>query len=111
MRDLVVALAPTAVVAGRLELVGSAPAPTEQMFARTTVLLQPVGGQPTFPPPVGPVSADKTFRVTGAMPGRYAVQSGSLPGYPTLKSVTLAGTDITDSACSKWRERISPIWC
>ncbi len=96
VRDLVVALAPTPVVAGRLEFVGSAPAPTEQMFSRTTVLLQPVGGQATFSPPVGPVSADRTFRVTGAMPGRYAVQSGNLPGYPTLKSVTLAGTDITD---------------
>lgn len=96
VRDLVVALAPTPVIAGRLELVGSAPAPTEQMFGRTTVLMQPVGGQPAFSPPVGPVSADRTFRVTGAMPGRYAVQSGNLPGYPTLKSVTLAGTDITD---------------
>jgi hypothetical protein len=96
VRDLVISLEQTAAITGRLELVGGAPAPTEQMFGRTTVLLAPVVSLSAIPTPVGPVSADKSFRVTGAMPGKYIVQSGTLPGYPTLKSVTLGGADITD---------------
>ena len=34
--------------------------------------------------------------MASAMPGKYFVQAGVLPGYPSLKSVTLAGNDLTD---------------
>jgi len=57
----------------------------------------------TDPPPrnrsyVASMTADGSFRMPGVVPGRYVVYpSISVPGWPTLKSVTLGGVDITDT--------------
>ena len=96
VRDLVVALAPTAVVAGRLQFIGASPQPTEQVLTRLSIALQPVvisAGAMALAAS-GRVRANATFQVIGAVPGKYTVSFADSPW--GLKTVTLAGTDVTD---------------
>jgi hypothetical protein len=97
---LVVALNRALAVTGRVQWIGGAPQPPAQMLNRATIILQPVsmadplasmGGSP-----VGRFSPDATFAAPGALPGKYTITANVLPGFPTLKSVTVGGMDITD---------------
>lgn len=97
---LVVGLQAGATITGRLEFSGNAPPPPPpgpQARANGVQLMS------TDPPPrnrsyVGSITADGSFRVPGVVPGRYVVYPFiSVPGWPTLKSVTLGSVDITDT--------------
>ena len=94
---LVVSLSQSVNVNGRVQFVGSAAQPTEQMLTSSSVSLQPVvvpGGLAATAS--GPVTGSGTFRAVGAAPGSYTPSFSGLRGFPNLRSVTLAGADITD---------------
>lgn len=83
-------------VRGRVQYVGAAPQPPAQQFQRISVLLSPINFVRTPFSGVSPVAQDGSFLVTGLPPGKYMPTIPALPGYPTLKSITLGGQDITD---------------
>ena len=97
INNLVVSLGPAPSISGRLQFVGSSPQPTEQMLTRGGITLQPAAA-PTAPyiPSMGPVAANASFRIASAMPAKYTFSAIPVPGYSTLKSVTVAGVDLTD---------------
>ena len=86
-------------VAGRVQWIGAAPQPAANVFNRITASLQAVS--PTDPLASasfanGRFQPDGTFTVPGALPGKYTLNVQTLPGFPTLKSVTMGGMDLTD---------------
>lgn len=81
---------------GRLQYVGAAPQPPPQQFQRISVILSPINFARAPFAANGTIAQDGSFQVTGIMPGKYTVNVPALPGYPTLKSVTLGGQDVTD---------------
>jgi hypothetical protein len=85
-------------VRGRLQYVGAAPQPPAQQLQRAGVNLIPVTFARTPFSAAGVISQDGSFVVQGITPGKYTVNVPGLPGYPTLKSVTLGGIDLTDLA-------------
>lgn len=95
---LVVGLQPGATLSGRLEFVGTRPPPSGEALARGNgVQLNSMESPPRSSSYAGQASADGTFRIAGVIPGRYvAFPIVSLPGWPTVRSVTLGGVDITD---------------
>jgi hypothetical protein len=95
---LVIALNHPASVRGRVQYVGAAPPPAPETLNRATAVLQPVAVLPagTVVLAVSPIAPDSTFRIDTVLPGKYAVGAIAMPGFPTLKSVTAAGADITD---------------
>jgi len=97
---LVISLNRSPTVSGRVEWVGAAPPPPAQMLQRASVSMQPASTLDPFSVimggAVGRFSPDAAFVVPGAVPGKYIISSNALPGYPTLKSVVVGGTDITD---------------
>jgi hypothetical protein len=102
VRGLVISLNRALNVAGRVQWIGAAPPPTAQMLQRAPLLMTPSN----FLDPlttqirtaVGRMSPDATFVVTDAVPGKWIITPTVMPGYPTLKSVTIGGLDITDMA-------------
>lgn len=97
LAGLNVALSEGLTVNGRIQFVGSAPQPTEQLLTRSSMALQelaPTGGGITFAS--GPVTAAGTFKAAGAVPGKYRASFSGVPGYANLKSVTLSGVEIMD---------------
>jgi hypothetical protein len=99
---VVVGLQPGATITGRLEFSGAAPPPPPPA-APTAGRANGVQLNSIDPPPRnrsynGAIGADGTFRIPGVVPGRYTVTPFlSLPGWPTIKSVTLGGIDIADT--------------
>jgi hypothetical protein len=97
---LVISLNKSPSVRGRVEWVGAAPPPPAQMLQRASVSMLPASTLDPFSAlmqgAIGRFSPDATFVVAGAVPGKYIISSNPLPGYPTLKSVVVGGTDITD---------------
>ena len=93
---LIVALNRSLTVRGRLQYAGAAPQPPAQQLQRAGVTLLAMNLARTSS--AGVVAPDGTFAVQGIAPGKYAVAVPALPGYPTLRSVTLGGQDITDLA-------------
>ena len=83
-------------VRGRLQYVGAAPQPPAQQLQRAGVILNPVNFTRTPFSAAGVIAQDGSFVVQGLAPGKYIVTVPALPGYPTLKSITLGGQDITD---------------
>ncbi|HVQ41738.1 MAG TPA: carboxypeptidase-like regulatory domain-containing protein [Vicinamibacterales bacterium] len=81
---------------GRLQYVGAAPQPPAQQLQRAGVIFSPVNPSRTPFSAPGVVAQDGSFVVQGIGPGKYNVNVPALPGYPTLKSITLGGQDITD---------------
>jgi hypothetical protein len=94
---LVISLNRSPSVRGRVEWVGAAPPPPEQMLQRASVSMQPADPfSALMQGAIGRFSPDAMFVVAGAVPGKYIISANTLPGYPTLKSVVVGGTDITD---------------
>jgi hypothetical protein len=81
---------------GRLQYVGAAPQPPAQQLQRAGVILNPINFLRMPFSVAGVVAQDGSFVAQGLAPGKYTVNVPALPGYPTLKSITLAGQDITD---------------
>ena len=96
---LVIGLQQGATVTGRLEFVGATPPPAGQALQRGTgVQLSSVEAPPRGSSYAGPVAADGTFRIGGVIPGRFVVFPViNVPGWPTLRSVTMGGVDITET--------------
>jgi hypothetical protein len=93
---LVVGLNRSVTVRGRLQFVGGAPQPQVPVLARAGVILSPVNFARTPSSAAAAISPDATFIVQGIVPGKYTVNAVPLPGFPTLKSITLGGQDVTD---------------
>ena len=93
---LVVGLNRGLTLRGRLQYVGAAPQPPAQQFQRINVTLTPINFVRTPFAAGGAIAQDGSFLVSGIVPGKYTVNVPALPGYPTLKSITLGGQDITD---------------
>ena len=98
MSGLVVGLSRGLTVRGRLQYVGAAPQPPAQQLQRAGVILAPINFARTPFSAAGVIAQDGTFLVQGVAPGKYTVNVPALPGYPTLKSITLGGQDVTDLA-------------
>lgn len=96
---LVIGLQPGASVTGRLEFSGSTPPPAAQAMSRGNgVQLSSLESPPRASSYTGSVAADGAFRIAGVVPGRYvAFPVINVPGWPTIKSVTLDGADVTDT--------------
>jgi len=96
---LTVALRRGTKISGRLQFAGASTPPAAQLLARVVVLTAPMSGDPSRggQSGIGRVTADGTFEIRGLVPGRYAFDVIGLQGWPTLKSVVLAGQDITDA--------------
>jgi hypothetical protein len=93
---LAIALRRAPTVSGHVEFVGAAPQPTQ----RGVVFFQPVDpvgatayGQAST---VGIIGPDGAFQIPNVVPGRYSIVSNGAPRWPTLKSVVVAGVDVTD---------------
>jgi hypothetical protein len=94
---LVVTLNRSATVTGRLVYSGTAPQPPAQQFARVNpAMIASSGVMTAVVSAVGSVSPEGALIIPGVLPGKYALNIQPLPGYPTLKSVTVGGLDITD---------------
>jgi hypothetical protein len=93
---LVVGLNRGLTVRGRLQYVGAAAQPPAQQLQRAGVILNPINFVRMPFSVAGVVAQDGSFVAQGLAPGKYTVNVPALPGYPTLKSVTLGGQDITD---------------
>ena len=98
-RGLSIALRRAIPINGRVEFVGSAQPPNAQTLARTAIfaLTTNADAAGTGRSGIGRVTDDGTFQIRGVVPGRYAI-TGQSPGWPTLKSVVVAGVDVTDVA-------------
>jgi len=85
-------------VRGRVQYVGGAPPPTEQMLNRASASLGAITVLPAgaVALPISSLSPDGTFVMSGVFPGKYSISSSPLPGFPTLRSVMAGGIDITD---------------
>jgi len=96
---LVIGLQPGAVITGRLEFVGATPPPLPQALQRgTAVQLNSMESPPRSTSHAAQVAPDATFRIGGVAPGRFVVfPIINVPGWPTLRSVTMGGVDITDT--------------
>lgn len=93
---LVVALNRGLTARGRLQYVGAAAQPPAQQLQRAGVILNPINFLRMPFSVAGVVAQDGSFVAQGLAPGKYTVNVPALPGYPTLKSITLGGQDITD---------------
>lgn len=84
-------------VSGRLETIGGVLPP--EVLNKMIVSLQPANQLDPLSASnsaAGRFSPDATFLVSGAVPGKYSVLIPQVPGYPTLKSVTMGGVDLMD---------------
>jgi hypothetical protein len=98
---LSIALRPAAGMSGRLQFDGATSQPTPQALQRWAIIPQPVAAAASAGVSVnnlGRSNPDMTFRLPGMLPGRYSLSTMAVPGWPTLKSIVVAGVDVTDLA-------------
>jgi hypothetical protein len=94
-----VALRRASGISGRVQFVGAATQPTAQMLAQGAIVPNPVNPDAYAGlgfGNVGRLSTDGTFKIPGILPGRYLLVPRPFPGWPTLKSIAIAGVDMTD---------------
>jgi len=99
VRGLVVALRRGPSVSGRVEFSGNAPPPTTQMLGRASVLVQALTRNPTFSgwTPSGRLTPDGGFTIPAVVPGRHLISTAGMPpSWSNLRSVVVAGVDMTD---------------
>src|SRR5688572_28758445 len=93
--NLSLTLAPGAVLAGRVQFEGSAPAPTAEQIGRMTIGPTSVSDAIVRSARIDPSG---TFRTLGHAPGRYLLDvTPPLPGW-TLTSVRIGGVDAAGQA-------------
>ncbi len=98
--DLMIALQAGTTVTGRLEFAGTSPPPPppSPQSRASGVQLMSMDPPPRNASYTAAITADGTFRMPGVIPGRYVVFPFiTVQGWPTLKSVTLGGVDVTDT--------------
>jgi hypothetical protein len=98
--DLMIGLQAGTTVTGRLEFAGTSPPPPPPgpQARASGVQLMSMDLPPRNTNYTASITADGTFRMPGVIPGRYVVFPFiTVPGWPTLKSVTLGGVDVTDT--------------
>ena len=99
---LVIPLNRGPIISGRMQWIGAAPAPPAQMVQHASVIVQsalvsdPLTAQ--LRTAVVRVTPDATFMTSAMVPGKWIISATPLPGFPTLKSITVGGLDITDMA-------------
>jgi hypothetical protein len=84
---------------GRIRFEGNAAVPASQVLGRSGVLVRQLSPDPQgslTSGGLGRINSDLTFQVPSVVPGRYGIATTGLPGWPTLKSITLGGQDVTD---------------
>jgi hypothetical protein len=97
--DIVLSIRMGAPISGKVQFVGNAPPPTEQaVLGRAGLLFSTLATDPDSVGIATPgrLNPDLTFTTGGAVPGRYFFSAQSLPAWPTVKSVTIGGVDVTD---------------
>lgn len=85
------------VVSGKIQVTGNATLPPAQSLTRTLLVATMLNPPPGTPLPVPSVvlNTDATFRIF-LQPGRYQFSVQGLPGLPAVRSVEVAGVDMTD---------------
>lgn len=99
LSGLVVSLNQPVSVRGRVQYVGGAPQPAEQMLTRASASLQPLTVMNTGTMSqlaIAALAPDGTYRIGAVLPGKYIVNPSALPGFPNIRSVMAGGHDITD---------------
>lgn len=92
-------MTPGAHVAGRLEFVGTASPPTEEVLKQLQVSLAPVNGSMGLGPMQNKVTAAGEFKTASYPPGKYVVNVSPAPiNAWMVKSMTMAGRDVTNDA-------------
>ena len=96
VNGVVVALAETPRVSGRVEFEGASP-PAPAQVSKLAIELQAVDPRyvPTIPVPRGLAGPSGEFMTSGITPGSYVVRATGLPGW-TLKSAIKDGKDLSD---------------
>lgn len=87
-------------LSGRIEFQGATPPPPPEVLAKSSFGFLSLGWTPAVDAPTttARVSADATFVVPGVLPGLYYLSPRlAMPGW-SVKSITLAGVDVTDVA-------------
>jgi hypothetical protein len=97
VNGVVVALAETARVSGRVEFDTASAPPAPAQVSKLAVELQAVDPRypPTVPEPRGLAGQNGEFTTSGVTPGSYVVRAAGLPGW-TLKSALKDGKDLSD---------------
>ncbi len=93
---LTVPLNRSLVVSGRVVFSGTAPPPNPQTLQRPIIQMLSLEMGPQVRTYNSGVRADGSFELRGVLPGRYALNSLALPGWPTLQSITSPNGDLTD---------------
>lgn len=94
--DLAVTLKAGLAMTGRVEFVGSRPAPPPDQIQRLSITLQSAEGRTSSPIATpGRAAADLSFRTAGYPGGRYVAAVATLPMGWTLKSVMSGGRDVS----------------
>jgi hypothetical protein len=97
LRDVIVSLNPAVHIRGRFQFAGAPPPPGPETLPRATMVFEPIDRMLPAGAPLVRALADATIQTTSAVPGKYVpTQAGSIPGFPTMKSVVVAGADVTD---------------
>ena len=94
---LVISLRPGTPISGRMQFAGAAQPPPPQS-GRALVVVRTTNTDPFSSPSgtIATVTSDFTFRIPGIEPGRYGITPSNWPAFPTFKSVTVGGVDVTD---------------
>lgn len=94
VRGLSVVLRPGPRIAGRIEFQGASPPPPPDVLAKS--MLGFLSLAPEASSATARIAGDSTFAVPGVLPGPYSVSARmTIPGW-TVRSVTVAGVDLTD---------------
>lgn len=100
LTGLVVPLNRSLVVSGRVVFSGAAPQPNPQTLQRPIVQMLSVEVGPTLRTYSSGLQPDGTFEMRGIAPGRYVLSAFTVPGWPTLRSVTSPDGELTDALLS-----------
>jgi hypothetical protein len=91
-------LRPGVSVTGRYEFDGTAPRPTPERLREIPLSIESIDARAFATPPLRLPQADNAFGIAGVPPGRYFIRIGGPPARWVLKSVTLEGRDMTETA-------------